>query len=287
MSATGAPAFHAGYGPLVPGFRQVAQPSPGRCGHCLPGEACTLACADALEQAIEEIGSDRVAAVIAEPVAILQAVKVPHDGYWPRVQSICEAAGALLVVDEVVTGFGRTGRMFGSEHWDIRPDVMTMAKGITSGYVPLGAVAVSRRVEDAFAEPLLHLNTYAGHPVACEAALANIEILRRERLPERAAALEPMLRGGLEAFAARFPRVTRISVLGLLSSVELSIDGAGDVDDLVLRVRHAMYENGVLARCAGAGGVLSVVFYPPLVVGEEDLERGVAAVAGALESVLG
>ena len=194
MSATGAPAFRDGYGPVVPDFRQVAQPSPGRCGLCAPAEGCSLRCADALEQAIADIGPDRIAAVIAEPVAILQAVKVPHDGYWERVQSICREAGALLIVDEVVTGFGRTGRMFGAEHWDVRPDVMTMAKGITSGYVPLGAVAVSRAVEEAFSEPLLHLNTYAGHPVACEAALANIEILQREQLPERAAVLEPVLR---------------------------------------------------------------------------------------------
>ena len=144
-----------------------------------------MRCADALERAIDELGPGRVAAVIAEPVAILQAVKVPHDGYWERVQAICKDAGALLIVDEVVTGFGRTGRMFGAEHWDVRPDILTMAKGITSGYVPLGAVAVSRAVEEAFSEPLLHLNTYAGHPVACEAALANIEILR-PRAPSRA-----------------------------------------------------------------------------------------------------
>jgi adenosylmethionine-8-amino-7-oxononanoate aminotransferase len=226
-----------------------------------------------------------VAAVIAEPVAILQAVKVPHDGYWERVQSICKEAGALLIVDEVVTGFGRTGRMFGAEHWDVRPDVMTLAKGITSGYVPLGAVAVSRAVEEAFAEPLLHLNTYAGHPVACEAALANIEILRREQLPERAAGLEPVLRRALDALAAANPRVLRTSVIGLLSSIELDVAGADA--DAVLRVRHAMYEHGVIARAAQAGDLLSVVFYPALVVSEADLEGGVAAVADALDSVLG
>ena len=284
MSATGAPAFREGFGPVVPGFQQVAQPSPGRCGFCAAGEECSLRCADALEQAIEEIGSDRVAAVIAEPVAILQAVKIPRDGYWARLQSICKEAGALLIVDEVVTGFGRTGRMFGAEHWDVRPDVMTMAKGITSGYVPLGAVAVSRAIEEAFSEPLLHLNTYAGHPVACEAALANIEIIRRERLPERAAELEPVLRRGLDAIAEANPRVLRTSAIGLLSSIELDV--AGVDSDAVLRVRHAMYENGVIARASQAGDLLSVVFYPVLVVSEADLEGGVSAVAEALDSVI-
>jgi adenosylmethionine-8-amino-7-oxononanoate aminotransferase len=287
MSATGAPAFRAGYGPLVPGFEQVAQPSPGRCGYCSAGEGCTLRCADALETAIAEIGSDQVAAVIAEPVAILQAVKVPHDEYWARVQSICKANGVLLILDEVVTGFGRTGRMFGAEHWDVQPDILTMAKGLTSGYVPLGAVAVSREVEDAFAEPLLHLNTYAGHPVACEAGLANIEILRREGLPERASRLESSLRRGLEAIAAQNARVVRVTVIGLLSSIELSAAGIDNVERAVLRVRHAMYENGVIARCSQAGEVVTVVFYPALVVSEADLERGVRAVGDAVGSVLG
>jgi adenosylmethionine-8-amino-7-oxononanoate aminotransferase len=287
MSATGAPPFRAGYGPLVPGFQQVAQPSPGRCGYCTPSEGCSLRCADALESAIEELGADSVAAVIAEPVAILQAVKVPHTDYWARVQSICRTNRVLLIVDEVVTGFGRTGRMFGAEHWNAEPDLLTMAKGITSGYVPLGAVATSRRVEEAFSEPLLHLNTYAGHPVACEAALANIEIIRRERLAENAARLEASLRRRLEALAAGNARVVRITAIGLLSSIELSVDGIENVEEVVLRVRHAMYENGVIARCAQAGDVMTVVFYPALVVSADDLERGVLAVGDALESVIG
>lgn len=287
MSATGAPSFRAGYGPLVPGFEQVAQPSPGRCGYCAVGEGCTLQCADALEQAVERIGAESIAAVIAEPVAILQAVKVPHPAYWERVQSICRANGILLILDEVVTGFGRTGKMFGAEHWNVRPDLLTMAKGITSGYIPLGAVAASRSVEAAFAEPLLHLNTYAGHPVACEAALANLDILTREDLPARAAALEPGLRRSLDAIADRTERVRRVTAIGLLSSIELDLDGVEDVDEVVLRVRHALYENGVLARCSQAGDVLTVVFYPALIVNDDDVERGVRGVGNALVAAVG
>ena len=286
MTATGAAAFRSGFGPLLPSFVQVAQPSPGRCGYCTPADGCTLRCADALERTIGEIGPDTVAAVIAEPVAILQAVKVPHDHYWPRVQAICRDAGALLIVDEVVTGFGRTGRMFGSQHWGIEPDVMTLAKGLTSGYLPMGATVVSRRVEQAFDEPLLHLNTYAGHPVACEAALANIEILTTERLPENAHALEPVLRGLLEGVAASISSVLRVSVIGLLSSIEVDASSVDDVPRLIVDLRHALYENGVIARCAAAANVLTVVFYPPLVVDEVDLELGVAGVGTALASVL-
>ncbi len=287
MAATGAPAFRAGYGPLPPGFRQVAQPSPGRCGYCDARDGCTLRCADALEDAVCELGPENVAAVLAEPVSILQAVKVPHADYWPRVREICDEHGILLIHDEVVTGFGRTGRMFGGEHWGVRPDLLTMAKGLTSGYVPLGAVAVSRHVEEAFSEPLLHLNTYAGHPVACEAALANLEILERERLPEHAAAMEPILRAGLESVGASLPRAYRVTAVGLLSSIEVSVNGFDDVDGVVLDVRHAMYENGVLARCSRAEDVVTVVFYPPLVVAPEEIEAGVQAVGNALEGCLG
>jgi adenosylmethionine-8-amino-7-oxononanoate aminotransferase len=285
ISAAGSPMFRADYGPVVPGFEQVAQPSPGRCGYCSRSEGCTLQCADALETAIERIGPERVAAVIGEPVSILQAVKVPHAEYWTRVQATCRANGVLLIVDEVVTGFGRTGRMFGSEHWGIEPDIMTMAKGVTSGYVPLGVVATSRNVEDAFAEPLLHINTYAGHPVACEAALANLEIIQAERLPERAAELEPVLRSGLEAIASRNARVVRVTAIGLLSSIELSAVGVENPDEAVLRLRHAMYENGVIARSSYAGEIVTIVFYPTLVVNRDDIERGVAAVAESVESV--
>lgn len=287
MAATGATGFSTGYGPPMPGFRHVAQPSPGRCGYCDPADGCTLRCADALEDSIEDAGAANVAAVVAEPVAILQAVKVPHPDYWPRIQEICRAAGVLLIVDEVVTGFGRTGRMFGSDHWAIEPDIMTVAKGLTSGYVPLGATVVSRRVEEPFvSEPLLHLNTYAGHPVACEAALAVIDILEREALPERAASLQPCLQGGLEDLAERLPRVLRVSAIGLLSSIEVDVAGLPDPARLVVELRHRMYDNGVIARCSHGDGVLSIVFYTALVVDEPDVAFGVSGVGNALEAVL-
>jgi adenosylmethionine-8-amino-7-oxononanoate aminotransferase len=288
MSATGSAAFRAGFGPMLPGFAQVAQPSPGRCGYCTPDHGCTLRCADALELAIESHGRDTVAAIIAEPVSILGAVKVPHPEYWSRIQEIKDRAGALLVVDEVVTGFGRTGRMFGSDHWDIKPDVMTLAKGLTSGYAPLGATVITREVEEPFAsEPLLHLNTYAAHPVSCEAALANIEILMRERLAERAAEREPVLRRELETLGDTVPRLLRVAAIGLLSSVELDIGGFDDPDTLVIDLRHVMYEHGLIARVSHAADTLTVVFYPALVVSEADVVAGVHALRDALARVLG
>jgi adenosylmethionine-8-amino-7-oxononanoate aminotransferase len=287
MSATGASAFKSDFGPLVPRFTQVPQPAPGRCGYCARAEGCTLACADALQEAIEREGGETIAAIVAEPVAILQAVKVPHSHYWQRVQTLCREHGILLIVDEVVTGFGRTGRFFGSQHWAVEPDIMTVAKGLTSGYAPMGATIVSRAVEDAFADgPLLHLNTYAGHPVACEAALATLDILENERLPENAAALEPVVAAGLNGVGDRTGRVLRTSVLGLLSSVEVDIGDHPDPVALLSDVRHETYERGLIVRCAQADGILTVVFYPTLVVDAEQVEHGTALLADALEAVL-
>jgi adenosylmethionine-8-amino-7-oxononanoate aminotransferase len=287
MSATGAQAFKSSFGPLVPRFTEVPQPAPGRCGFCEREQGCTLACADALAEAIAREGADTIAAVVAEPVAILQAVKVPHARYWERVQALCREHGILLIVDEVVTGFGRTGRMFGCHHWGVEPDIMTVAKGLTSGYAPMGATIVSREVEDAFADaPLLHLNTYAGHPVSCEAALAALDVLENERLPENAAALEPALAAGLARVAERTGRVLRTSVLGLLSSVELDVADHPDPAGLLTDVRHETYERGLIVRCAQADGILTVVFYPTLVVTEQHVERGTALLAEALDAAL-
>lgn len=288
VAATGAAQFRTDYGPMPEGFVQVSQPSPGRCGFCERAEGCTLACADALERSVDALGADAIAAVIAEPVAILQAVKVPHDGYWDRVRAITRDQGILLIVDEVVTGFGRTGRMFASEHWDLRPDIMTMAKGLTSGYAPMGAVAVARHVEDAFAAgPLTHLNTYAGHPVACEAALATLDIMERERLAEHAAELEPLLRDGLEEIGTVVEGVLEVTALGLLSSIELDISDQADPAALLMDLRHAMYERGLIARCAAGAGILTVVVYPTLVVTPEDVTTATRLLSLALVEVLG
>jgi putrescine aminotransferase len=220
-------------------------------------------------------------------VAILQAVKIPHPDYWPRIVQTCRRHGILLIADEVVGGFGRTGRMFASEHWNLRPDIVTMAKGLTSGYAPMGAVAVGRHVEDAFADgPLLHLNTYAGHPVAAAAALATLDVLEGEGLVARAAALEPRLDDELARVRAVTERVVAVSAIGLLASVELDVGDRDDGLELLVALRHEMYERNLIARGAVGVGILTVVFYPTLVVSEEDLRVGATALAEAVAAVL-
>lgn len=278
LSANGMPALREPFAPLLPGIVRVAQPSPGRCGYCAPPGACTLACADEIERVIEREGPETVAALIGEPVAIQEAVKVPHPQYWRRIRDTCDRFGALLIVDEVLTGFGRTGRMFGLEHWGIKADLATTAKGLTSGYVPMAMTAVARHVYEHIASPpLAHVNTYAGHPVACAAALVNLDIIERERLVENAQALEEVVRGELAKLGQGHGRVVGGSVLGLLSSLELSasVEEAAGLADAI---RHECYERGLALRTAGLPGRVTVYFYPPLVVTEEDI-------LGAFETV--
>jgi len=285
MAATGIDAFSVGFGPMSEDFARIPQPSHDRCSYCGNAEACTLACVEATEQRIVSEGPETIAAIIGEPVAIAQAVKVPHPEYWPRIAELCRRAGALLILDEVVTGFGRTGRLFGCEHWGIRPDMMVMAKGISSGYVPMGAVATSGRVNEVFRDrPLLHLNTFAGHPVACAAAEATLDILEREELVENAARLEPVLRRELERLGSALSEVIRVSVIGLMSSVEVDASQVGDMPSFVRRVRHEAYKNNLLARVNPDGTRVSGFFYPPLNVTAEDIVTGVDALEKAFRA---
>jgi len=285
-AATGVAAFKEGFGPLPEGFIQGAQPSPGRCGHCGAGDACSMACFDDFTRTVEDEGPDTVAAIIAEPVAIPQAVKVPHPEYFAKLRKFCDHHGILLIIDEVVCGFGRTGKMFGAEHFGVRGDIVTFAKGLTSGYVPMGAVAVSRRVEEVFKDaPLLHLNTYAGHPVACESAMAVIDIMEREGMVEHAANMEAVLRRELERVKAAVPRVRHVSVIGLLSSTMTDIADQVDPDATLRKVRKVAYDHGLLARFSRDGNLLAAHFYPALVVTEADIVAGVKALEQALKAI--
>ena len=233
---------------------------------------------------IEREGPTSVAAFIGEPVSIFGAVKVPHPDYWRRIREICDSYGVLLIADEVVTGFGRTGRMFASSHWGIEPDMVTMAKGLTSGYVPMGATALGPRVQEVLGgTSLMHINTYAGHPVACAAALAALAITRNEDLVANAAALEPVARAAFDAVAAASERPTRVSALGLMTGIEVAVDEPPA--DLALQIRHALYARGMAVRTGVADGVAAVLFYPPLIVDEEAVRSGIAAIGDGLAEV--
>jgi adenosylmethionine-8-amino-7-oxononanoate aminotransferase len=174
--------------PLPSWGRQVPPPNPYRCDYCSEQSGCTLQCATEIERMIEFERADTVAAVVLDPISAQHGV--PPPGYVPAVRDICERHNVLLWLDEVITGFGRTGKWFAAEHWAVKPDVMTVSKGITSGYMPLGAAVVTEEIAAEFKggpeRALKHGNTWGGHPAACAAGLVNLDIIERENLVENA-----------------------------------------------------------------------------------------------------
>ncbi len=290
-AVTGMAAFHKGFGPEPPGFVQVPTCYPYRCQWCSSKPACTLECADNIEATIQREGADTVAAVIAEPVHGAGGVIPPDPGYWPRLREICDRNDVLLIADEVITGFGRTGRWFGLEHWRVQPDMMTFAKAVTSAYVPLSGFIVSRRVHDAIRQApadakFMVGSTNSAHPTACAVALRNLKIFEDEHLVARAAEMGEMLQDGLKRLI-EMPNVGNVRGLGLMAAVEVVADkgtraafaperGVGP------KLARAMRERGVVTRVKGE----NVLFAPPLVITEDQIRTMVDVTGEAIDSVM-
>lgn len=225
----GAAAGRSDYEPAYPGMLYAPQPLPYRCefGAKSPAE-CAEKCAKAVEDLILFHGPDTIAAFIGEPIAAPPGIAVPGDEYWPRIREICNKYGILLIVDEVICGFGRTGKWFGIQHWGVQPDLMTMAKGITSGYIPMGAVLARKEIADAFtgSEKVMfrHIITFGGHPVAAAASLKNLEIMEKERLVENSARMGRYFLEQLEDLKEKHPIIGDVRGKGLLVGVELVRD---------------------------------------------------------------
>jgi adenosylmethionine-8-amino-7-oxononanoate aminotransferase len=179
------------FGPLMPGNIHVTQPNQYRCVYCRDRGGCNLECARDVERAIEHEGPSTVAAFIGEPVSAAAGIHIPHPEYWPTIREICDRHGVIMICDEVITGFGRTGKMFATEHWGVKPDIFTVAKALTSGYLPIGATVASKKIADSFLgdedHTFRHLITFGGNPPACAAALANLEIIENEGMVENSA----------------------------------------------------------------------------------------------------
>src|SRR5438105_10845997 len=280
MSATGMAAYHKMFGPLVPGFIQVAAPYAYR---WQGNEECGIGAAEAVEKAILAEGPDTVAAVIAEPVMGAGGVIVPPDSYFPKLREICEQYAVLLIADEVITGFGRTGRWFALGHWGVEPDLVAFAKGVTSGYLPLGGNILSKRVHEAILTApadrrYMHAATYSGHPVCCAVGLRNVEIIEEEGLVERSAVWGRRLLAALEELR-NLPNVGDVRGLGLMCGIELVTDKSSKAPALGLGVkvaREAM-SRGLLvrARPGSADPVMgdTLCLSPPLSTPEEILDR--------------
>jgi adenosylmethionine-8-amino-7-oxononanoate aminotransferase len=242
--------------------------------------------AQALADTIDEIGPENVAAFFAEPV-INAGVWAPPDDYLASARAVCTERDVLFVADEVVTGFGRLGRWFGSERYGIRPDMLLFAKGITSGYLPLGGVAVSGRIAEPFwshedAPMFRHGYTYSGHATVCAAGLANLDVLERESLPQRAAALEPDFARILTALADE-PGIGDVRTTGLAAAVQLDPQRVAMDPSFPRQATLAIREHGVLSRMLSG---FAFQISPPLIVTVDELERIADGIRAGLRDVL-
>lgn len=269
--------------PAYPGMVYAPQPNPYRCelGGETPSE-CAIRCAEAIEELIKFHDPKTVAAVIAEPVAIPQGAAVPGDEYWPMLRDICDRYGVLLIADEVICGFGRTGKMFALEHWGVVPDIMTVAKGIVSSYLPLAATIVRKEIADAFAGQenyLRHVFTFAGHPVSAAASLKNIEIIENENMVENAADVGAYFKEQLEGLTIDHPLIGDVRGIGLLMAVELvsnkNTKAGFDKDARVPeRLNEKFKKHGLILRVSSP--ILNIG--PPLCITRNEVDEIVHAI---------
>ncbi len=294
LSATGQMRRRNAFEPLVPGFFHARPPDCYRCPWGQKIESCELECADEVEEIIRFQGPETVAAVIAEPIIGGGGVIPSPEGYLQKLRAACDRYGVLLIFDEVITGFGRTGELFAGILYGVQADIMTMAKGLSSAYLPLAGTITTPEVFEAFfAEDdpealLVNLSTFGGHPVACAAGLANLEVLLRERLWENARTVGAHLGQALNGLR-ELSCVGDVRGRGLLWAVEIVEDSGAPVSDAVM--------NQVLARCRQAGVIISknaetvagfanvITLAPPLVLTKDQADQIVKVLKEALTQV--
>jgi putrescine aminotransferase len=271
----------------MPGFVQVLPPYWYGYGGQMSEAEFGIYAAKQVENKIHELGADNIAAFIGEPLQGAGGVIIPPDTYWPEINRICQENDILLIADEVICGFGRTGKMFGSDTFGIQPDMMTTAKAITSGYLPLSAVLVGNRVADVLINETgeyYHGFTYSGHPVACALALANLDIIEREGLVARAATVGQELREKLRAALADHPMVGEIRGVGLIGAIELVadkrtrrfFDKRGQTGTIC---RDYCFENNLIMRAVRD----TMVYSPPLIISPDEVDQLVARATRSIE----
>jgi len=290
VSLTGLPHFHKLYEPLLPGVLHMPRPFCYRCplGHTYP--SCGLACADELEKIIQREGPDSVAAFIAEPVQGVGGVIVPPPGYFERIRAICDKYNVLMVADEVITGFGRLGHNFGIQRWKAIPDLISFAKGVTSGYLPLGGVLFKEEIYATMVEAgpdfsLHHGYTYSGHPSVCAAAMANLDILENEQLVARARKLAPFFAAQLSTLT-KHAMIGEVRAAGLMGAIEFVRDSQRREPypaelNIPARVRAACLERGVIVRASTE----NVAVCPPIIIKESEIRTIVRALDESIMAV--
>lgn len=274
--------------PGIPGVVRMLDPNCFQCPFGKRPESCAMECLEHVEQVIWYEGPDQIAAVLIEPVPGSNGILVPPDGYLQGLRALCDKYGILLVADEIMSGFGRTGEWFAVDNWHVVPDILTFAKGATSAYLPLGGVVVSSKIGDYFEDHMLWAGlTFSGHPMSCAAGLATIRVYQDEGLIERSKQMGKLLLAELSSLKTRHPSVGDVRGVGLFCGVELvknretheplerwNAPGAG----VTGQITAAAMKRGLYIL--GRWGVLEVA--PPLVVSEDEVHKGV----GILDEVL-
>ncbi len=291
MSATGQAFRKRDFEPLVPGFFHVVPPDPYHCDFCAKEPGCTLTCADEFDRVIRMEGPDTVAAIIMEPVIGGGGVLPAPEGYIRRVREICDRYGVLLILDEVITGFGRTGKLFGFEHSGVTPDIATFAKGLTSAYLPLAATVATGRVFQAFSSAeddtakFTQVTTFGGHPCSCAAGLANLDILTEERLWENSAQVGAYLKNRLIELGA--PSIGEVRGMGLLIGIEMVEAGTRTPmrESRVISIQRAIRDRGVIVgrnNDTAPGLCNTLTISPPLTLTEGEADIIVEAISASL-----
>ena len=286
-SATGMENVWRVFGPRIPGFLHIPSPNPYRYeGEIKEGETVGQAAALELEDEIIREGPETVAAFIAEPVQGAGGLIIPPDDYFPLVRKICDEHEVLFIADEAVTGFGRTGEMFSLNRWGVAPDILTFAKGVTSGYQPLAGIQMTDEIKDAIVsapkdEVWSHGFTYSGHATACAVALKNIEVIERENLLENAQQMGERLRRGLRMLL-EFSNVDNVRGLGLLCGIELVKDRETREPDkeAAVDIYRACLKRGLRTRTLGN----TLGFSPALIINEDEVDQIIEILGSVLDS---
>jgi taurine--2-oxoglutarate transaminase len=285
MSAGGVSGNRNPFEPLVPGFHHVPPPYCYRCYFGLDYPECGLRCAKFLEDTIKFHGSDKVAAFIADPVIVAAGVLIPPKEFWPKVRKICDNYNVLLIFDEVIAGCGRTGKLFSYDQWNIVPDILTLAKGVSNAYVPLGATILNKKITDHFNETknFPHGFTYSGHALACAAGLAAINAYIDNKVPENAAKVGNYLMDCLKGIQDRHKSVGDLRGMGLIVGIEFVKDkdskeplvhkdpDAPIEERPLVMLSDNCLEEGLLIMPAMSGSTVRMA--PPLIITEDDVDR--------------
>ncbi len=273
--------YRMGMGPFLPGVHHVRYPYCFRtCSHAA-GEPCPIAAGEEIDDLFATtVPADTVAAIVVEPIQGEGGYVVPPDPFLGRLREICDSHGILLVADEVQSGFGRAGRMFAVEHWGVTPDIMCVAKGFANG-LPIGGIVARHEVMSKW-HPGEHGSTFGGNAVSCAAAVAVIETLREERLPERATRLGDIVMARARRWQTRFPRLSDVRGRGLMIGLEMMSDGRPDAAFLRRVQKAALDRDLLILTCGVDENVIRLV--PPLTIPEEELDEGLERLEQALEA---